>query len=298
VPFFRHPLLPALLCALLWGSAFPSIKTVYRHWEAAGLERTLSLVFLFAGIRFCLAGLGLLFFGKNLRQEMKVTPWKFLVGLALTQTFIQYVFFYQAIAVSSASLTALLVVTGSFWWVILAPILQKTPRPSQRQWLGLALGGVGVTLSIYQPGAGAGNPLLGAIFMMSATANGALAIILFSHIKPKMSAINATGLSLFLGGLGLTALGLPAVSKLPEMLDTTVIFITLWLSLVSAAAFSIWNHLSTLFPVPLLANYRFFIPVCGVIEALILLPDESAGWGLLLGGPLVIASMIWAKRSA
>ncbi len=31
-------LLMALLCALLWGSAFPVIKSVYAHWTAAGVE--------------------------------------------------------------------------------------------------------------------------------------------------------------------------------------------------------------------------------------------------------------------
>ena len=32
VPLFRRPLPPALICALLWGSAFPAIKHVYGFW--------------------------------------------------------------------------------------------------------------------------------------------------------------------------------------------------------------------------------------------------------------------------
>lgn len=294
---FRNPLLPALICALLWGSAFPAIKQVYAYWEHQGLSRTLPLIFLFAGVRFTIAGGGLLFFGKNLRRELRATPWKFLALLALTQTFIQYVFFYQAVAVSSGSLAALLVATGSFWWMLLAPLLQKTPWPTHRQWFGLALGGLGVTLAVYAPGAGAGNPFLGALFMLTATASGALAVITFQKIKPTMSAVNATGLSLFLGGLGLAAIGIPALSTLPQMFAGPVIPATLWLAFVSAAAFSIWNHLTTLFPVTLLASYRFLIPVCGVLESLLFISTESAGWGLLLGGTLVIASMLIARRT-
>ena len=297
MPLFRRPLLPALICALLWGSAFPAIKHVYEFWESEGLTRNLPLIFLFAGVRFTIAGGGLLFFGKNLRQELRATPWKFLAALALTQTFFQYVFFYQSVAVSSASLTALLVATGSFWWMILAPLIQKTPWPSKRQWLGLFIGGTGVCLAVYAPGAGAGNPFLGAIFMLTATASGSLAVIIFQRIKPTMSAINATGLSLFFGGLGLTAIGFPAFSELSQMFTGPVILATLWLAFVSAAAFSMWNHLTTLFPVTLLASYRFLIPVCGVLESLIFISTESAGWGLLVGGTLVITSMTMARRS-
>ncbi|MFT6498218.1 MAG: drug/metabolite transporter (DMT)-like permease [Akkermansiaceae bacterium] len=297
VLLFRRPLLPALICALLWGSAFPAIKSVYQHWDSHGLERTLPVILLFAGIRFSIAGTGLLLLGRNLQMEFQATPWKLLIGLSLTQTFIQYIFFYQSVAVSSASLAALLVATGSFWWMLLAPLIQKTSWPTPIQWLGLLIGGIGVSLAIYKPGAGAGQPLLGGLFMLTATASGALALIIFSKIKPTMSAINATGISLSLGGLGLAAVGVQALQTIPEMFDRPVIFATLWLAFVSAAAFSIWNHLSTIFPVTLLASYRFLIPVCGVLEALILLKTESPGWGLLAGGGLVIFSMLLARRT-
>lgn len=298
VPLFRRPLIPALICALLWGSAFPAIKSVYHHWATHGLERSLPIILLFAGIRFVLAGSGLLVLGKNLRREIHDTPWKLLLGLSLTQTFIQYIFFYQSVAISSASLAALLVATGSFWWMLLAPLLQKTAWPSPTQWLGLLMGGIGVSLAIYKPGAGAGQPFLGGLFMLTATGSGALALIIFAKIKPTMSAVNATGISLSLGGLGLTAVGFQAFNQLSGMFDFPVIIATCWLAFVSAAAFSIWNHLSTIFPVTLLASYRFLIPVCGVLESLLILRTESPGWGLLVGGSLVIMSMLLARRTS
>ena len=294
---FRNPLLPVLFCALLWGSAFPVIKHVYGYWAEHGIERSLSMIFLFAGVRFTIAGGGLLLFGKGLRQEFRATSWRALLGFALAQTFIQYLFFYQAIAISSASLAALLVATGSFWWMLLSPILRRSPWPTPRQWSGLFIGGVGVSLAVYAPGAGAGRPVLGALLMLVATASGAIAIIIFQRIRPTMSAINATGLSLLSGGLALFAVGIREVSSMSQMFAAPVIASTLWLALVSAIAFSIWNHLSTLFPVTLLASYRFLIPVCGVLEAQLLLSGESAGWGLVVGGVLVIISMFIAQRS-
>ena len=293
----RSLYLPVLVCALLWGSAFPAIKTVYSHWEATGFERTVPAVLLFAGVRFVIAGAGLLLVGKKLRAETRATPTRWLIALALTQTFLQYVCFYQAVAVSSASLTALLVSTGSFWWVILAPIFTAEPRAGARQWMGLLLGGVGVTLAVYAPGAQTGAPVLGAVLMVLATGAGALGVITFKKIQPTMSARNATGLSLLFGGLALVGTGAAAIPQLGEMFDLKTSLLTLWLAFVSAAAFSLWNWLSTRHPVSVLAGYRFLIPVFGVLEALILLPGETAGWGLVIGGSLVLVSLIWVSRA-
>ena len=296
-PGFRSLHGPVLICALLWGSAFPAIKTVYGHWEAQGLERTVPVVLLFAGIRFAVAGAGLLCAARGLKEEMARTSWKRLAFLALTQTFVQYVFFYQAVALSSASLTALLVATGSFWWVLLAPVFTDEPKPGAGQWLALVIGGMGVTLAVYEPGAGVGQPVLGAILMMLATGSGALGVISFRAIKPTMSARNATGLSLLAGGLALCVCGCGALPELEGMFDLRVIVLTVWLAFVSAAAFSLWNYLSTQHPVGVLASYRFLIPVCGVLEALVLLPGESAGWGLVVGGGLVLTSLVMANRT-
>ena len=84
-------------------------------------------------------------------------------------------------------------------------------------------------------------------------------LIVFQGLNSSMSAINATGLSLFIGGLGLTALGSPSLPELTRIFSAPVVFATLWLAFVSAAAFSLWNHLSTLYPVTLLSSYRFLV---------------------------------------
>lgn len=288
----------ALICSLLWGSAFPAIKTVYLHWEARGINAGLSTLWLFAGVRFILAGLLLLPLARHPVRDLRLTPWKTLLGFGLAQTFFQYLFFYLGLAVAGASLAALLNATGSFWWVLLAPLILKTGRLTGRQWTILTVGAIGITLAVYAPGAGAGNPWLGTLFLTLASLAGALAVIQFQFVRRTMGARAATGWSLLMGGIGLFLAGCPALAQMPEIFDARVALLTVYLAFVSAAAFSLWNHLTTLYPVHLLATYRFFIPLCGVLESFLVLRQERPGWGFIVGGILVLAAMAAGQRSA
>jgi len=184
---------PALLCALLFGSAFPGIKTVYGHWESEGVEVGLFVIWIFAGVRFMLAGVGLLCVARKPFAEFKATSWKLLLMFALAQTFFQYLCFYLGVYVSSGSLASLLAGSGSLWWMILAPIMVKSPWPTRLQWGAVLLGFLGVTIAVYSPGTGASNPVLGAILILAATLFGAFGIIIFGKIKPTMGSKAGSG---------------------------------------------------------------------------------------------------------
>ncbi len=294
-----HPLKalpPALLVAVLFGSAFPAIKTVYTHWKEQGIEIGLFAIWIFAGVRFMIAGLGLLCAARQPFVELRATPLKLLLIFALAQTFFQYLCFYLGVYVSSGSLASLLAGSGSFWWMILAPMIVKSSWPTKLQWGAVTLGFIGVTLAVYSPGTGASNPALGALFILSATFFGAIGIIVFGKIKPTMGSKAGSGFALLFGGVGMFLIGLPAFHQLPEIFDFKVIYLTIWLAFVSAMGFALWNHLSTVYPVSLLASYRFLIPLCGVIESLLILKSETPGWGLLIGGPIILISIFVAQR--
>lgn len=282
---------------MLWGSAFPAIKTVYGIWERAGLEVGAPELWWFAGVRFTIAGILLLLASRRPWAEFRATSKGRLLAFSLGQTFFQYLFFYLAMAVASGSLAGLLTSTGSFWWMILAPFLLKVSWPTRGQWVALLVGALGITLATAAPGAGAGDPVLGSILMLAATGFGALGLIQFSRLRETIGPRAATGWSLLGGGLMLLMIGLSAFGQAGDLLSIPVIVLTLWLALVSAAAFSLWNHLSTRHPVPLLAGYRFLIPLCGMVESLLFLEAETAGWGLMVGGALVVASLVMVQRA-
>ncbi len=286
-----------LVCAVLWGSAFPVIKLVYAHWAEQGVTPDFSLRALFSGVRFVIAGGALLLLARHPWAELRATGWSWVVAMALTQTVGQYVLFYWGLELSSGALASLLVSSGSFWWVLLAPRLGHSPGLTTRQWWVLGAGALGVTLAVYSPGVTTGNPQLGAIAILGANLFGALGLACFQKIKPTMGTRAGTGFSLFLGGIILVGLGAHSAWRGDlSLFDEYVVVCTLWLAFVSAAAFALWNHLSTIMPSHQLATYRFLIPVCGVFESLWLLDNEHLTPAMMAGGAIVCGAMLFVRR--
>ncbi len=282
-----------ILCALLWGSAFPGIKYVYSRWDGAD---TFSVRLVFAGVRFVLAGLLLLPFSRSPLWELpKGSLWP-LMSIALTQTFGQYLFFYSGLSVSSGVLSSLLVSTGSLWWVLLAPVMLGSPKPGRRQWLLLGLSTVGITIAVYKPGAGAGDPMMGAVLFLCASFCGAIAVILFRRLNAAIDPVKATAVALFTGGIMLMSAGAAGWPEFVSLLDTSTVLMTVYLGAVSATAFCLWNQLAQLFPVNLLAGYRFLIPLSGALMSALLVPGETIGIGALIGGCMIFTSLIFMNR--
>lgn len=285
-------LLPVILCALLWGAAFPLIKLAY----ACCPEITLTWCLFFAGTRFTLSGAGILALCKDPWKRLAATDRKLLLGLTLTQTCIQYLFFYLAMSLSSGMLGALLVSCGSFWWLLLAPLFLKTPAAKLRDWLAIGVGALGVTLAVYSPGAGSGNVLIGGLCFILASLSGVLGLIIMKPLSKTIDAKTATGGSLFFGGLILLLIGLPAANDFFQVLTPRLALITLALAIISGVAFSIWNRLAHTYPVNLLAGYRFLIPLSGTLQASLFIAGESPGPGLILGGALIIGALYVISR--
>jgi drug/metabolite transporter (DMT)-like permease len=246
-------------------------------------------------VRFTLAGLMLLVVARRPWRELRATPPGRLIGFAATQTFGQYLLFYLAIAVASGSLAGLLSSLGSFWWMILAPLVGGAVWPTRAQWIAIAVGGAGVAIAASSPGAGAGNPWLGTLLLLGSTGLGTLGLVQFGRLRETIGARAATGFSLLGGGLGLLLAGAGAFPRAALLMPPAAVGLTLWLAFVSAAAFSLWNHLSTRHPVPLLAGYRFLIPLAATVESMLFL-GERPGWGFAAGGVLVLGSLVASQR--
>jgi len=282
-----------LLCALLWGSAFPGIKAVYGIWAASGIKAGPGECWWFAGVRFTLAGAMLLATARRPGVEFRATPKRLLLGFAATQTFGQYLLFYLAISIASGSLAGLLSSLGSFWWMLLGPLVAGVAWPTRGQWFAILIGGAGVAVAAgtAPQAAVAGNPWLGTLLLVGSTGLGTLGLVQFARLRKTIGARAATGFSLLGGGLALLLAGAGSFPRAAELMPPAAMGFTLWLAFVSAAAFSLWNHLSTLHPMPLLAGYRFLIPLAATVESMIFL-GERPGWGFAAGAALIFGSLV------
>lgn len=280
-------------CAFLWGSAFPVIKNSVTHWNLHSFQDLMA----FAGIRFVAAGLIVsLTVRRNLIQQLIIAPKIPLSVVILGHTFFQYLFFYLGLSVSSGTLGALLVGTGSLWWVFLTPFLIRNyPRPGIRDWVIVLIAFLGISIAIYKPGAASGNVPLGSAMFLAASFSGSIATIFLKQIAPIVGSRTTTALSLFIGGLLLLACAGSAITNFFSVLDAELALITLYLALVSATAFSIWNHLVETYSVSLLATYRFLIPLFGAIESAIFIKSETLSLGSLIGGILIIGCVYAAS---
>lgn len=284
-----------LLCSVLWGSAFPVIKNSYQILGVEGMGEQL----VFAGSRFVLAGLLVWpFCRKSPINALRRLPKASLAMIVLGQNFVQYLFFYFALSVSSGALGALLVGTGSLWWIVLAPLILKSPWPSGKQWLALCICGVGVVVAVYDPGAGSGNVLLGSIAFLLTALSSAIGAIGMKKESAEFGSRSLTALSLFVGGILLLLAGMPSWADYFSSFSWAALGITAYLALLSATAFTVWNRLIEHYSVNVLSSYRFLIPLCGVVESSLFIEGESIGVGIVLGGSLILASLIGFNRTA
>ena len=126
--FFSIPaaaVLMAIICNVLWGSAFPFIKLGYRLF-AIDSDDTASIL-CFAGVRFMIGAALVWLAGLALNHRPLPMPrGKTLVsacGLGLWQTAAQYFFYYSAVALLTGAMGGILNSTQSFMGVILAHFL-------------------------------------------------------------------------------------------------------------------------------------------------------------------------------
>ncbi len=143
----------ATLCCLLWGSSYPAIKSGYELFHIATDDIPSKVVF--AGYRFLFAGALLLLFALAQRKPIgRLTTAQFgqLTILGLTQTTLQYTFFYIGLAFTTGVNGSIMNATGTFFSVLLAHFIYQNDKLSFNKALGCILGFVGVMLVNFHSG--------------------------------------------------------------------------------------------------------------------------------------------------
>ena len=150
----RHPLTRtwcvaalALICCALWGSAIPCIKIGY---ELLGIQNgDVPSEFLFAGVRFMLAGaiaLAAAVITRRRLPRVSRTGWPLVIRLSLAQTIVQYAFFYIGVSNASGVRGSIVNAMNTFLCVLMAALVFRQERLTARKVLGCAIGFAGVAI--------------------------------------------------------------------------------------------------------------------------------------------------------
>jgi drug/metabolite transporter (DMT)-like permease len=300
--FFTRPrnvVLLATLCCLLWGSAYPAIKSGYALLTIARDDTASQLVF--AGWRFVLAGVLLLGMARAMGRPVFALSRGDLgrVGLlGLAQTALQYVFFYVGLAHTTGVRASIFNATGTFFSVLLAHFIYSNDRLNRRKTLGCLVGFAGV-MAVNLRGAhelDAEFTLLGDGFIVIAALVLSAASILGKRLSQQIDAMVMTGWQLGIGGLVLTLLGHALGGELRGM-GVAAASLLLYMAILSAVAFALWAALLQHNRVGLVSVFNFLIPVFGALLSALFLGEEILAWRNALA-LLLVCGGIWLVTTA
>ncbi len=286
--------LPAVFCTILWGTAFPGIKTGYQLF-LVGTDDVGSKL-LFAGFRFLLAGLIVLSI-RNIQNKKKqpmllrkqdILP----IGiLGFFQTFLQYVLLYLGISSVSGTKSSIYTSAAAFAAVIASPLFFHADKLTVKKTLGCILGIAGIVY-MSLPNGGLGNfTLLGDGLVILSNLSGAAGNIISKKIaSSERSASYISGWQLTLGGIALTAAGIIFGGNLPvnAVYGWLVLF---YLAAMAGIAFMIWTDLLSKNPVSRVAVFNLLIPVFGTMWSGIFLKENIFTAGNIIALILVCSGI-------
>ena len=293
-PFIWIP--AALFCALLWGSAFPAVKSGYELFQVDTTHVFSILVF--AGFRFTLAGLltllmAVLFLKKIPRVEKSER--KGIVLLGLVQTTLQYTFFYIALSNTTGVNGSILSATSGFIAVVFAALYYKNDRLTMGKVVGCVMGLVGIILLNLGEGEISTNfSMLGEGFMLLSAALSGLGTLMSKELTEKTHPFAVSGYQLFLGGAVLSVIGLLGGGRLTPT-GPEAYLLLLYLALLSCLAFGIWTILLKYHQMSKISIFKAMIPVFGSFLSIVFLGEPlhpSALFSLLL----IVAGIVVLNR--
>lgn len=287
----------ATLCCLLWGSSYPAIKSGYELFQIATDDVPSKIVF--AGYRFLFAGALLLLFALAQRKpiaRLNSRQCGQLAILGVTQTSIQYIFFYVGLAFTTGVKGSIMNATGTFFSVLLAHFIYQNDRLSYNKAVGCILGFAGVMLVnvnhslsdfsfVWQ---GDGFVVLAAFILSAATLYG-------KRISQTVDPTVMTGWQLAFGGLVLVGGGYLTGGTL-AVHSSAAVLVLAYLTLLSSIAFALWSVLLKHNRVSMIAPFNFVVPVAGTVLSAIFLGENILELKYAVALALVCTGIWWVNK--
>lgn len=288
-------LLLAGLCCFLWGSATPAIKTGYRLFQIDAFDTSSILVF--AGVRFFLAGFLVILWHSMINRKWVVPPkgsLKAISQLALSQTILQYLFFYVGLSHATGVHGAIITGTNVFFSILFASLVFRYERLSARKVIGCLLGFAGIVV-VNLAGAGSDGlfevSFLGEGFVLLAQVFYAISGALVKKHSDQFDVVMLSGYQFMIGGLVLWGIGAVCGGSLSGAAGPSAYCLLLYMGFLSAVAYTVWGVLLKYNPVSKVTIFGFMNPMFGVLLSAVFLGEkgQALNWHTLAA--LILVSL-------
>lgn len=285
--------LAAVLCCLLWGSAAPAIKIGYRLFQIDAADT--ASILLFAGTRFLLAGFLVIVYHSFAGRRWIMPPkgsGAAIASLALTQTVLQYLFYYVGLSHASGVNSAIITGTNVFFSMLCASLVFRYEKLNMQKIIGCILGFLGiaaVNLSGLRAGGSSSLSFFGEGFVLFAQLFYAVSGSLIKKHAKSFDVVTLSGYQFMAGGLTLLAIGRLWGGSLSGAQGPSAYVLLLYMGFLSAIAYTLWGVLLKYNPVSRVTIFGFMNPVFGVILSAIFLEegDKALNGNTLLALVLV-----------
>lgn len=266
----------AVLCCLLWGSAFPCIKLGYQLFSIPSNDTASQI--LFAGIRFSLAGVLVILAGSMLQRKF-LKPSKASVPkvlkLCLLQTVLQYVFFYIGLANTTGVKGSIVNAVNVFFSILVSCVLFRLEKLNGQKLAGCIIGFAGVVIVNLGGTLDMSFKMIGDGFLLISAFAYALSTVLIKLYGKDDDPVMLSGYQFLAGGLLMVLFGICIGGKISTV-SAAGILLLLYMAFISAGAYTLWGILLKHHPVSKIAVFGFCTPIFGVILSALIL-KESAG---------------------
>lgn len=273
----------ATICCLLWGSAFPCIKIGYNLFNIS--SESTSAQILFAGIRFAISGIMVIFAGSLLFRRFlfpnSLKSFLYCLLLSLFQTVGQYIFFYIGLAHTSGSNGAIVEATNTFFTILWSCLIFKTEKISFWKMAGCFIGFAGVCL-IELHGTNLADfkfNLLGDGFVLISCLFASFVPSLLKEFSKIETPFVLSGYQFFFGGIIMAVFAMIFGGKIGMPEQRFISFSLLaYLAFISACAYTIWSLLMKANDVSKVAIFGFINPVFGFLLSAFILGEASSAF--------------------
>ncbi len=279
----------AVIACLLWSTAYAGIKL--------GLQYDTPLHF--AGIRFMISGLMILPFTVRPKAYIKMIREnrKLVVNITVLQTLLNYSLFYLGMNLVPGALGAIIVGSQPLVTAVVAAMMHEEEKLTKHKIVTIIAGISGVVLISAGRQAfrmGTALELLGVTMILGANIATALSNVLVSLKGRGIHPLVLSSTSLGVGGLILYMVSLLTETRIPVHKPAEYWVVLIWLSFMSAFAFSLWFKLLQRPGVKVseLNLWKFIIPVVGAVLSWILVPGEHPEWLTVTGMILITGSLV------